>query len=121
MDTASLRSHPGALSKREVIEIPLGKQEPFLSPKLNQMCIDGQPHKSTGPAFIPEIVRSGDELAKRQGLLPAIDFHILKYSLGYGTPAIRCFPHAGSDESRPHKCPVRRNVNSTLDRGPESS
>jgi len=46
-----------------------------------RLCVDGQPHKSTGPAFTPDIVRSGNELAKRQGLLPAIDFHIVKHSL----------------------------------------
>jgi hypothetical protein len=68
--------------KREVIEIPLGKREPLLSPKLARMCVDGRPHKSTGPASTPSVVRGGNSLARRQGLLPAIRFHDLKYNLG---------------------------------------
>lgn len=90
---------PVAPSKREVIEIPLGKHEALLSSKLDLVCVDGEPHKSTGPAFTPGVVRSGDELAKRQWFLPAIHFHNLKYRPGDRATAIRCFPHAGFDES----------------------
>ncbi len=43
------------------------------------MCVDGEPHKSIRPASTPGIVRGADELAKRQGLLPVIRFHDLKY------------------------------------------
>jgi hypothetical protein len=75
MNAVTLHGHPDALSKREVIEIPLGKHEPLLSPKLNLVCVDGEPHKSTGPASTPGVVRGADELANRQGFLPAIDFH----------------------------------------------
>jgi hypothetical protein len=80
--------------KREVIEIPSGKHEAVLSPKLNLMCVDGEPHKSTGPAFTPGVVRSGDELAKRQWFLAIIRFHRLKYRLGERAAAMGCSPHA---------------------------
>jgi hypothetical protein len=46
----------------------------------------------------PDIMRGGDELAERRGLLPPIHFHDLKYRpAGRGT-AIRCSPHAELDE-----------------------
>jgi hypothetical protein len=97
--------------KREVIEIPSGKHEAVLSPKLNLMCVDGEPHKSTGPVFTPGVVRRGDELAKRPWFLPAIRFHNLKDKPAERASAIRCFPHAGLDESSPHKCPGWRSAN----------
>ena len=90
---------PVAISKREIVEIPLGKHETLWTPKLDQLSIDGKPHKSTGPASTPGVVRRGDELAKCQGLLPAIRFHRLKYRPGDRAPAMGCFPHAGLDES----------------------
>ena len=99
MDAANLHGYPGALSKREVIEIPSEKHETLWFSKLGLVCVDGGPHKPTGPAFIPGIVRSGDELAKRQGLLRAICFHNLKYRPGERATAIRCSPHAGLYES----------------------
>jgi hypothetical protein len=66
---------PVVPSKREVIKIPLGKHKALLSPKLDLVCVDGEPDKSTGPASTPSIMCSGDELAKRQGLLLVIRFH----------------------------------------------
>jgi len=95
----TLMAIPVVLSKREVIEIPPGKHEAPLSSKLDQLCVDGEPHKSAGPSFTPNIVRGSDELAKRQWFLPAIGLHGLKYKPGDHAPAIRCFPHAGLDES----------------------
>ena len=86
------------LSKREVIEVSLGKEKAFLSPKPDWVCIDGEPHESTGPTATPGIVGGGDKLAKRQRFLPAIGFHDLKYRPGEHTTAIRCSPHAGLDE-----------------------
>jgi len=88
------------LSKREENEVPFGKDEALLSPKLDQVCIDGEPHKSTGPAFAPGVMRSGNELAKSQGLLPVISFHDLNYRPGDRVAAIRCSPHAVLDEFR---------------------
>jgi hypothetical protein len=90
---------PVVPSKREIIEIPLGKHEAVLSSKLELVCFDGEPHKSAGPAFTPGVVRCGDELAKRQWFPPAIRFHRLKYKPGDRATAIRCFTHAGVDES----------------------
>jgi len=90
---------PVTFLKREVIEIPFGKHEAVLSPELDQVCVDGEPYKSAGPSFTPGVVRSGYELAKRQGLLPAICFHNLKYRPAERVTAIRCSPHAGLDES----------------------
>jgi len=66
-------------SKREVIEIPLGKDKAFLPPELDKVRVDGKPHKAIGPALTPRIVRSSDELAKGQGLLLVIGLHDLKY------------------------------------------
>jgi hypothetical protein len=79
--------------KREVVEIPLGKHETLWPPKLVQVRVEGEPHKSTGPAFTPGIVRGGDELAKRQWFLPAIRFHRLKYKPGDRATAMGCSPH----------------------------
>ncbi len=79
--------------KWEVIEIPPGKHETLWPPKLDQVRIDGKPHKSTGPAFTPGVVRGGDELAKRQWFLPAIRLHTLKYSPRGRAPAMGCSPH----------------------------
>jgi hypothetical protein len=79
--------------KRKVIEVPLGKHEALLSPKLNQMCVDGEPYKSAAPAFTPDVVRSGDELAKRHGILAAIRFHRLKYRPNDRAPAMGYSPH----------------------------
>jgi|SRR5208282_424075 len=84
--------------KREVVEIPSRKHKTLWPPKLDQVRVEGEPHKSTGPAFTPGIVRGGDELAKRQGFLPAIRFHNLKYRLGDRAAAMGCSPHAGLDE-----------------------
>ena len=84
---------PVVPSKREVIEIPFGKDETLLSSKLDHVCVDGEPYKSTGPAFTPSVVRSGDELAKRQGLLPAIRFHRLKYRPDGHAAAMGYSPH----------------------------
>jgi len=89
---------PVARSKREVIEIPFGKDEALMSSKLDQVGVDGEPHKTIGPVFIPNVVRSGDELAKRQSFFPAIRFHSRKYRPGDHAPAIRCFTHAGCGE-----------------------
>ena len=89
---------PVARSKWEVIEIPFGKDEALMSSKLDQVGINGEPHKSTGPVFTPNVVRSGDELAKRQSFFPAIRFHSLKYRPEDRAPAIRCFTHAGFGE-----------------------
>jgi hypothetical protein len=85
---------PIVLSKREVIEVPLGEHEAVLSPKFNLVRVDSKPHKSTGPAFTPGVVRSGDELAKRQWFLAIIRFHRLKYRLGERAAAMGCSPHA---------------------------
>jgi hypothetical protein len=90
---------PVVPSKREVIEIPSEEYETLYFSKFDLVCVDGGPHKPTGPAFIPGIVRGGDEPAKRQGLLLAIHFHNLKYRPAERTTAIRCSPHAGLDES----------------------
>ena len=90
---------PVAPSKREVIEIPSEKHEMLWFSKLDLVCVDGGPHKPTGPAFIPGIVRSSDELAECQRFFPAIRFHNVKYRPGERAPAIRCFTHAGHDES----------------------
>jgi len=79
--------------KWEIVEIPFGKHETLWLPKLEQVRIDGKPHKSTGPASTPGIVRRGDELAKRQWFLPAIRFHRLKYRPGGRTSAMGCLPH----------------------------
>ena len=84
---------PVAISKREIVEIPFGKHETLWPPKPDQMRIDGKPHKSTGPACTPGIVRGGDELAKRQGFLPAIRFHRLKYRPDGRAPAMGYLPH----------------------------
>jgi hypothetical protein len=62
-----------------LIETPLGKLEALWSSKLDQPCVDGEPHKSSGPAFAPGGVRRGNEFTKRQGFLPAIGFHGVKY------------------------------------------
>jgi len=79
--------------KRKVIEIPPGKHEAVLSPKLNLMCVDGEPNKSTGPPSTPGVVRGGDELAKLQLFLPAIRFHSVKYRPDGRAPAMGCLPH----------------------------
>ena len=89
---------PVARSKWRVIEIPFGKDEALMSSKLDQVGVDGEPHKSTGPVFTPNVVRSGDELAKRQSFLPAIRFHSQKCRPEDRAPAIRCFTHAGCSE-----------------------
>ena len=99
MNAANLHGNPGCTpSKREVIEIPSEEYETLWFSKFDLVCVDGGPHKPTGPAFIPGIVRSGDELAGYQGLLLAINFHNLKYRPAERTTAIRCSPHAGPDE-----------------------
>src|SRR5271166_1326659 len=82
-------------SKREVIEIALEIHEPLLSSKLDPVCVGGEPFKSTGPASTPSVMRGGNELAKRQGLLPVIRLHNLKYRPAGRATAIRCSPHAG--------------------------
>ncbi len=60
-----------------LIETPLGKHEAFSSSKLDQACVDCEPHNSSGPTFTPSVVHSGDEPTKRQGLFPAIGLHSL--------------------------------------------
>ena len=92
---------PAAFSKREIIKIPLGKRETLWFSKRDRVCVDGRPHKPTGPAFTPSVVHRVDELAKRQQFLPIIGFHRLKYRSGDRARAIRCFPHAELDESAP--------------------
>jgi hypothetical protein len=87
------------LSKRELIEIPLGENEALLPAKLRRLCVDGKPHKSIGTTFTPGVVRSGDEPAKRQGLLTPIRSHNPNDRPAEHAPAIRCFPHAVMDES----------------------
>lgn len=89
---------PVVLSKREVIGIPSGRRKTLRPLKRNQARIGGEPHQSAGPARTPGIVRGGDELAQRRGLLPAIHFHDLKYKPAERITAIRCSPHLGPDE-----------------------
>jgi len=60
-----------------LIETPLGKHEALWSLKLDQACVDGEPHNASGPALAPGVVHSGDKPTKRQGFLPAIGFHTL--------------------------------------------
>jgi hypothetical protein len=86
---------PVVRSKREEIEIPPGKHIALLSSELDQVGIDGEPDKSTGPAPTPGIVRGAYEFAKRQRLLPVIRFHNTKHTPGDRAAAIRCSPHAG--------------------------
>jgi hypothetical protein len=62
-----------------LIETPLGKLEALRPLKLDEVCVDGEPHNSFGPAFAPGVVRHGDEFTKCQGFLPAIGFHGVKY------------------------------------------
>jgi hypothetical protein len=49
--------------KRKVLEVSLEKHEPLLSPKLCQVCVGGEPFKSTGPASTTDTWRGADELA----------------------------------------------------------
>jgi hypothetical protein len=100
-----------APSKWEVVEIPFGKPETLRPPKPDQMRVNGETNRSTDPAFTPGVVRGGDELAKRQGLLPKIRFHNLKCKPAELATAIRCSTHAGLYESSPHKCLGWRSAN----------
>jgi hypothetical protein len=79
---------PGWSFKHSVHEIvnligtQLGKLEALWSWKLDKVCVDGEPHNPFGPAFAPGVVRRDNELTKRQGFLPAIGLHGLKYRPG---------------------------------------
>jgi hypothetical protein len=90
---------PVVSSKRKVIEVSLEKHEPLWPPKLDQVRIDVKPYKSTGPVSTPSVMRSGDELAKCQWLLPAIRFHRLKYRPRDRATAMGYSPHAVIDET----------------------
>jgi hypothetical protein len=61
-----------------LIETSPGKLEAQWSLKLDQLCVDGEPHNSSGPTLAPSVVRRGDEPTKGQGFLPAIGLHNLK-------------------------------------------
>src|ERR1035438_1772183 len=89
-----------APSKWEVVEIPFGKPETLRPPKPDQMRVNGETNRSTDPAFTPGVVRGGDELAKCQGLLPAIRFHRLKYRPDGRAAAMGCSPHLSFCEAR---------------------
>lgn len=54
----------------------------LLSAKLNQLRFDGEPHNPSGFVLAVGVVNAGDELTKRQGLLPAIGPHGLQAYVG---------------------------------------
>jgi len=85
---------PMVLSKRKVIKIPLGEDEALSPSKLHRLYVDGKSHKSTGAAFTPSVVRSGDEFAKCQWFVPAIRFHRFKYRPDSRASAMGCSPHS---------------------------
>ena len=64
-----------------------------LSSKLNQACIDGEPHNPFGFLSAAGVVNGHDELTKRQVFLPAIGFHGLKCKSGNRADAMGCLPH----------------------------
>lgn len=84
-----------------------GNHKALLSAKLNQMRPDGEPHNSGGFAFAADFVNARDELAKRQGFLPAIRFHAPKCKSGNRAGAMGCSPHIRPGESKCFPCGVR--------------
>jgi hypothetical protein len=69
-----------------------------LSSKLNQACIDGEPHNPFGFLSAAGVVNGHDELTKRQVSLPAIGFHGLKCKPGNPAGAMGCLPHMGHSQ-----------------------
>jgi hypothetical protein len=58
------------------------------APKLNQVLVDGQPHKSFGPASAPSSISGSDKITELEHPFPIIISHIhcfplpkLRYSL----------------------------------------
>lgn len=65
----------------------------FLSAKLNQVRLDGEPHNPAGFPFAADVVNARDELTKRQGALSAIGLHGPKCKPGNRAGAMGCLPH----------------------------
>jgi hypothetical protein len=59
--------------------------------KLNQVRVDGQPHKSFRPAVPPSAISASNEVTKRQYLLFAIVFHGHGFPLAKRGPTLRQF------------------------------
>ena len=57
-----------------LIETAFGKPEALSSLKFDQLCVDGEPHDSSG-LFAQDIMRGHDELTQRERLLLLIAFH----------------------------------------------
>jgi len=72
-----------------------------LSSKLNQACIDGEPHNPFGFLSAAGVVNGHDELTKRQVSLPAIGFHGLKCKPGSRADAMGCLPHMATHSRKP--------------------
>ena len=65
----------------------------MLATKLHPACLDGEPQNSSGLALTVGVASGRNELTERQGFLPAIGFHVLKYELVNRTGAKGCSPH----------------------------
>jgi hypothetical protein len=73
----------------------------LLAAKFNQARLDGEPHNPFGLLSAKGVVSARDEFPKRQGFLPAIGFHCLKYRPGNRAGAMGCSPHVRFSWIRP--------------------
>jgi hypothetical protein len=59
-----------------------GNYKALLSAKLNQVRLDGEPHKPSGLAFTATVVNARYELTKPECFFPVMGFHGLKCNPG---------------------------------------